>query len=367
MRSRSLILVLAIILGVSTCAGAEAAEDQLRILINQNTADEAWHNLRTNYAEFHRAMRECGATVDRVSIHHITEEMLTGYDILILPLTPFILDDADKTALRSFIRSGGGVLLMIWKDEYFGDNANIDGFTAEYGIRAGGSEYATHFSVADVIQASPLSGPEPAIQVRTLGHFLQIVVDSGEAEGVLQLNHNGHFVGAVSNRRLLLGDGRLVVLGDETIFQNDFIRRADGLAFARNLIRYLASEPSDPDLAIARLGLTAIAAQPGSEIAIDLTVANVGRADAPKKTVSFVIHHYNKSTKTAGEGVSGLLTVEIPALEPGKEYAESRKARIPEDIAAGRYVIVANISAPAIPGETNLANNRRLSKSFKIR
>lgn len=367
MSSRNPILVMAIMVTISIVAVAEEADDELRILINQNTADEAWHNLRTNFAEFHRAMRECGATVDRASIHHITDELLAGYDILILPLTPFMLDDADKSALRSFIRAGGGVLLMAWKDEFFGDNANIEGFTAEYGIRAGLSEYAAQFSVADVIQTAPLSGPEPALQVRTLGHFLQIVIDPAMAEGVLQLAHNGHYVGAVSNQRSLLGKGRLVVLGDETIFQNDFIRRADGLAFARNLIRYLASEPSDPDLAISRLVLTAKGAKPGGEVGIDLAVKNVGRANAPEKQTAIAIHHYDKSTKAAGPEVSSLLTVMIPALEPGEEFKRALTARLPEALEAGRYVIVVTIATPPVPGETNLVNNRRISKPFQIR
>lgn len=342
-----------------------SAEETIRVLFNNNAIMTEETELTDIFGEFIRAMRECGATIDRASIRHLTDELLADYDILIMIVPQMKLADADKEALRRFIAAGGGVLFMVEPYELGFDTDNINSFTRDYGIQSG-SVFLSFFEFGEVIQTSPLAVPEKAEHV-FMGIFSAgLEVTPGESEAAIVDKATGSVLAAYSIKQSILGKGRLVVFGDYFPFFDVLIRERDGLAMGRNLIRYLASDPEVADLAITRMTIKAKGLFPGDIVNVSFTVKNTGDAATGDCSYALTLHAWDKEHKTAGPSLKKLRELPLGVLQAGEEKVFTTHGKLPGDLEPGVYVVKVVVDPKNVSGDKNRENNSRIGKTFTV-
>lgn len=356
-----LVLTLSFTMGIVPTS----AEDTIRVLFNTFAPMTEETELTDVYSELVRAMKECGATMERASIRHLTDDLLAGYDILVMVIPEMKLADPDKEALRRFIAGGGGVLYMLAPYELGYDTDNINGFTWDYGIQAG-SLHLSFFNLGEVLQTSPFARPEKAEYIYMGFISAGLEIKPGDAEAAIVDRSTGSVLAAYSTKQSLLGKGRLVVIGDYLTFSDMLIREKDGLAAARNMIRYLASEPEVADLAVTSMTIKAKGLFPGDSVNISFTAKNIGAKAGVDGGYALTLHAWDKAAKTSGPSLKKLRELSMGALQPGEEKVIKTQGKLPGNLEPGIYVVKVVLDPKGISEDVYRADNSRISKPFTV-
>lgn len=392
---RSIIVFMVILAVLTGAAQAQAVKSNPgRILVNShvysgivfdNESGKSAHGFLAfdQIDEIVRMARQAGHMVDVASIHHLSEQLLASYDVVLMPMPAIMLTSEDIAILRAFIARGGGVGITVASGQVLfaapmnmtpRENISLDMyprlsnmalFTGPYGITFGNN---TRDSVlVSIDQQSPLAGPLMAKNVLMPYGYATLVIDPSKAAAAATLPGLNRVLVAYATDKALLGKGRLVVCGNSFGFFDNFARKNDNLAFMRNMLEYLLSEDATPDYAIISHGITAKKTLPGDTIGVSATVKNVSATAAPATNLSISLYTYNDKTKTAGTLVKKLKSVSVSALAAGAQNVHSSEVRIPGTVQPGAYVIVFAVDPQQTTADTNIANNTRISRKFSIR
>jgi hypothetical protein len=305
-------------------------------------------------------LRAAGYTLQEGSLDYddITDEFLSGIDVLLLidPRTP-LLDDS-KAALRRFLRNGGAILIMAYKWAY-GDKSNLNSFTMDYGLWYGyDRNYDTY---AKVLSTSPLSKPNKceAIGSTELGR-VQVVINSKYAQVVAreEKQFNDIFVALSTSKNL--GKGRLVIIGYDILFFDTRIDKYDNRAFGKNLFSYLAGGGADLKVMVAKIGGINLTA--GSTANLIGKVKNISATTSESTKLSFILSDSTTYPVRPSANTAELKTVTIGALNPNKKIKVKTTAKIPSWILPGDYYLIVVVDPEEETGDIDTSNNYKASK-----
>jgi len=375
MKNRILLSALLIVcLSVGTVADERqaeaAAEEQPLVFLNSNT-DVYQCSFNQAYTTYGRNLRAAGFRTDHGMLWGLSDEFLEGVDILILDSPNFSLLDDDKAALRRFLRNGGGLLVMVFSS--VADLSNLEGFLGDYGIRFGATK--TGGFVADVPAGSPLSGPLPCSKIGATYSSMSPAGNDAVVSGIMFARTNlqiglknadaaamaddGGVLAAVSTSKNL-GNGRLVVIGNDQILQNMFFNKFDNDAFGLNVMTYLAG---GPDLRATLCKFKGRNIRPGSKIKLMAKARNDGTGASEATNVRFFLCTTNTYDGSPPEVVATLGSADLPALDPGKSKKVKIKVRISTSVTPGDYYVIAVVDPDGETSDSNTSNNYKASKN----
>ncbi len=381
----SILLSALLIVCLSVGAGADerqaepAAEEQPLVFLNSNSGAYGCA-FNQAYTAYGRNLRAAGFRTNHGMLWGLTDEFLEGVDILILDSPAFALLDDDKAALRNFLRDGGGLLVMVYNVSVtvsaatipISDLSNLESFLGDYGIRFGATK--TGGFVADVPAGSPLSGPLPCSKIGATysnmplsgneavapGIFLarkNLQIDPSNAEAAAVIG-NGSTLAAISTSKNL-GNGRLVVIGNNQLLENMFFHKFNNDAFGVNIMTYLAG---GPDLRATLCKFKGRNISPGSIVKLTAKARNDGNETSEATIVRFVLCTTNTYDGSPPEVVATLGSVDLPALDPGKSKKVKVMVRIPATVTPGDYYVIAVADPNDTSGDINTSNNWKASK-----
>jgi hypothetical protein len=358
-------LIVSISLLFCVCSLVIHADDKTKQADNKpiiflNTNATVISSFTTSLTKLAADLSAEGYALQEGPLHYddITDEFLSGIDVLLLidARTP-LLDDS-KAALRRFLRNGGALLIMVYKWS-LGDKSNLNSFTMDYGLWYGyDRDYDTY---AKVLATSPLSKPNEceAIGSKSWGK-VQVVIDSKNAETVAreEKQFNDIFVALSTSKNL--GRGRLVLIGYDLLFFNTEINTYDNQAFAKNLFSYLAGGGADLKVMLSKItgkNLTA-----GGTAKLIGKVKNISATASESTKLSFILSDSATYPISPSANTVVLKTVIIGALNPGKRIKVKTTAKIPLSILPGDYYLIVVVDPEDETGDTDTSNNYKASK-----
>jgi len=224
-------------------------------------------------SSFANLIQENGMEVSRLTDPPVTSEKLKGYDVLIAMAPERNYTDSEITAIRDFVKNGGGLLLLgdNWGQEDGGEDYAFNGLAKAFGV-----SYADNLVVADTqhnilfsdyvkvvdVKPSPITGNVSEFYylkgtyIKNTGSsdvlassdadswadsytlteegFSQNngVKESGEASGPLPV------VSAMD-----YGDGKVIFMGSVGTYVNSWIYRTNGWKLGLNYVNWLADRP----------------------------------------------------------------------------------------------------------------------------
>ena len=301
-----------------------------------------------------KRLRAEGYRTNHGKLPGLTDEILDGMDVLILLDPNFVLLDEDKQALRSFLRGGGGLVLMVCQG--YADLSNLGSFLADYGIRF--SPQLSKDTLAGVLSGSPLSGPRVCRQIgyNEEGRVYQLL-DQGNAQAAA-VTASGYIVSSISIHKNL-GSGGIVVIGYDCLFMNMCIDDHDNSAFALNVMDYLTG---GFDLSVGLCKFKGRNVTAGDRVRVTGRVRNVSSRRSEATSVRFVLSSTNTYDGSPPEAVATLGDVYLPALGPGESKKVKKKFRIPSGVAPGDYYVIAVADPDGTSGDANADNNYKASR-----
>jgi hypothetical protein len=353
--TRKLLLLLTaafLLVPLGTVVADESAPAQkLRILVNSNTRDPSFHNLSQGYRLMSKIIGKKGHHIEGASMFGITDEDLEGFDILVLPIPAFSLLDEDKAAIRRFIRSGGGVLILAWSPSH-ADLSNLDSFIADYGIRFGKS--SNGMLISGVPDGSPLSGPNACKRIYSQSGRAFLQVDGSKATIAAQ-TEKGEIFAAVS-RGKNLGKGQLLVVGDDMVFGNNNVVRNDNEAFLLNTLEFLQGG-YDLSVTLSK-AVKAGDVSPGDRIKVVAKIKNLSSSASDAVTVRFILVGSSNATTTAAFETT-LKDVKLSSLAPGKARRVSARIKVPASVGSGAYLLLTVVDPEGEGRDLNPGNNSK--------
>lgn len=339
-----------------------AAKKKPHVFITTNSCSSYINCHATNggYSKFAKNARESGFTIEHGQIMDITDELLESVDIFILATPPFSLDDEDKKALRRFLRRGGSLLVLTYIHDEWDGFSNLDGFLVDYGITFG-KFGGFHSYTANVIPDSPLSGPEPCeiIYNPYTVSFLQLDKKSAQ---VVARTDNGEILAAISLHKNL-GKGRMVVVGADHMFYDNYIGKYDNEAFKTNILYYLYG---GCDLKMLKTKFRGKNLSPGDDVTLIARVKNIGNLESAETVVEFILSDDGEFTARPAASVATLATVDLPPLAAGKAKKIKTKVAIPDSLEPGEYFLFAIADPEGTGNDSNPDNNIKMGKKKLI-
>jgi hypothetical protein len=336
----------------------KSAADKPIIYLNTNAG--TLPSFTGNLSKLAADLRAEGYTLQEGPLDYddITDEFLSGIDVLFLidPKTPLLEDS--KAALRRFLRNGGALLIMVWQF-WYGEKSNLNSFTMDFGLWYGyDRSYDTY---AKVLPASPLSKPSKcdAIGSKEIGR-VQVVINTKYAQVVAreEKQFNDIFVALSISKNL--GKGRLVIIGYDMLFYDTWIETYDNRAFAKNLFRYLAGGGADLKVMLSKITGTNLSA--GSAANIIGKVKNISATESESTSLSFILSDSNTYPVRPSANTAVLKTVTIGALNPNKKIKVKTTAKIPSWILPDDYYLIVVVDPENETGDTDTSNNYKAGK-----
>jgi hypothetical protein len=358
-------LIITIILVLFVCSPSVIADDKPKssadkpvIFLNTNASMSP--SFTTNHTKLAVDLRAEGYTLQEGPLHYddITDEFLSGIDVLFLinPWTPLLEDS--KAALRRFLRNGGAILIMVYKMG-FTDTSNLNSFTMDYGLWYGyDRNYDTY---AKVLATSPLSKPNncDAIGSTEWGR-VQVVINSKYAQVVAkEENQFGDIFVALSTSKNL-GKGRMVLIGYDILFADPRINTYDNRAFAKNLFSYLTGGGADLKVMLSKITGKDLTA--GSTAKLIGKVKNISATASESTKLSFILSDSTTYPVRPSANTAVLKTVTIGALNPGKRVKVKTTGKIPSWILPGDYYLIVVVDPDEETGDIDTSNNYKAGK-----
>ncbi len=219
-------------------------------------------------------------SVDANTTRPYDDELLSGYDVLILktPEEPF--PDAEIDAIDRFVRRGGGLLLVGDHTNLLGMGTHLNALSARHGIRFRYDSVSDGLSGGFVDYVGPRIGrPVGALHVDHLQFMTSCSLQiSGNAEAVLAADEcrrephdyaGSSFFGrrgahpemehgrTVLAAAVRVGRGRIAAFTDSTVWSSFAVFSFDCEKLAMDLVRLLNREPSPYELPIRGLAVAA--------------------------------------------------------------------------------------------------------------
>lgn len=191
-------------------------------------------------------------------------------------------DDLPRASLMAFLRAGGRVAIA---DEL----GEADRFLAMYGIARSAHRPGSDALLLRGNPGLPLgspAAPHPLTDgVRAVVANHPAVLRHAELEPVVVLDGNAALVLAGA-----IDEGRLVAIGDASLFIDNMLRFRDNRRFAANLLRYLAERGGRVYLVTPATKLTGTFGNAkGSALEqLDAWLAKVGRAELPPRALAIL-------------------------------------------------------------------------------
>jgi hypothetical protein len=354
------ISLLLIVCSLSATADVKAKSADNKPIIFLNTNGSMGPSFKDNMRKLASDLRAAGYTLQEGDLHYsdITDEFLSGIDVLILidPYAPLV--DDNKAALRRFLRNGGAVLIMAAATNY-GEKSNLNSFTMDYGLWYGyDRNYDTY---AKVLSTSPLSQPNKCEVIGSLEPFrVQVVIDGKNAQAIAREENQFNDIFAAHSTSKNLGKGRLVVIGYDILFYDIWIETYDNRAFAKNLFSYLVGGGADLKVMVAKIrgkNLTA-----GSTASLIGKVKNISATASESTKLSFILSDSNTYPVLPSANAAVLKTVTIGALNPRKSIKVKTTAKIPSNILPGDYYLIVVVDPDEETGDIDTSNNYKAGK-----
>jgi hypothetical protein len=343
--------------------------EKVKVLIADSEIGNGLFDSHGYYAKFAALAGSNGFAVEGRMVTCFTAEALTGVDILVLPIQARSLADGEIIALQNFIKSGGGILILGYHEDFFrpdgADLASLGRLTATYGIGFGESSISMTAAKAVVVDNSPLSGPKAAGELYSPSGRVKLTVVKGRAVEVAVLESGGILV-ALSTDKKALGKGRLVVCGDASMPSTEGspapIDTADNAAFFMNTLTYLAG---GPDLGISRVKFTGDSVDAGDDLTVITSVKNTGNRGSGAAVLTIMLVGADGESPTAA--MTPLKTSKVKPLPPGTARKYKLKVVIPTGVDPGEYLLFVKVETKNGGADADVSNNSMASrKSLKV-
>jgi thermitase len=274
------------------------------------------------YSEWVANLTERGYVVDAYSADYITPDVLSGYDVFIVPAAVYAYAPDEISAIQDFVLDGGGLLVISEYDPpIYYDPSIYSALTSFAGITwgvismwCGTTHYITPHDVTKGVSTAYFGSSRCELFV------------SSPAEGLIRDSYgNGHILLAVSE----VGAGRVIGISDSETVMDPEIEYVDNLRLANNMIDWLLGTRYEHELTV-RLGAPSYLL-PGESTLLNVTIYNRGLQNETDVELRLLIN--------------GTLTVNttIPLLESDTKYTINYTWTPPSVVA------VYNVTAYAIP------------------
>ncbi len=219
--------------------------------------------------------------VDANTSRPYDDDLLSGYDVLILKTPEEPIPDVEREAIDRFVRRGGGLLLVGDHTNLLGMGTHLNALSARYGIRFRYDSVSDRLTGGFVDAFGPRIGRHVgALHVDHLQFMTSCSLEiSGEAETVLAADDcrrephdyaGSSFFGrrgahpeleqgrTVLAATVRVGRGRIAAFTDSTVWSSFAVFSLDREKLAMDLVRLLNREPSPYERPVR--GLAVIAA-----------------------------------------------------------------------------------------------------------
>ena len=262
---------------------------------------------------FADVLRRNGFSVSKISTKPITYEKLRGYDVLIILSSDGYYTDDEIDAIEKFVKNGGGLLLARtpwrWGDYYasngiakrfgvsFAKGGHVCDATDHYGT---GKKHREEPKISDIKSHEITKGVSSfylptGTYIRYIGSSNVLAYSDSDSWfdefGDDDWGNNIKERDEVSGpfpvlSEMSYGSGRIVFIGSNYAFINDWIEKLDNERLGLNIVKWLA-EPAKPtptpvptpitgpDLSITLLGNTEQVKQLSFDTATEIKICNV--------------------------------------------------------------------------------------------
>lgn len=350
------------LLMVSTTNLAIADDDKPQVFIN--TASSLGYLASTNYGttRFAQIVQAKGFDIDH-GVHPdlVTNSPLDGIDVYVFFAPNFPFTDADKIALRQWVRAGG---ILITSD-YLGES-KISRFLEEFGVEM--SPWVPIARDLYLPSNSPLAGPLSISNGSTKQGLTGKILDSTRSEVIIRYDD-----GTVAMSRTIshAGKGEIIaipclpILFDNTIGGD--INSADNDKIVQNLFSYIynrikgTTDGNDDsyDLTLLKVKFKkGTVFVPGEEIKMIARIRNIGTAVSEDTRVAF----YLKSVGSVPSATFEVASATVAEIKAKKKIKIVKKTFLPEDLDPGTYEVIAVVDPDELTDDANTSNNSATAK-----
>lgn len=339
------------------CSSLSMAQDKPKIFINTNSTVGIFVAVNSGFSQFANIARNLGYTVDHGLHPSIKPEYLEGIDVYILISPPYFLQNSEKVALRQFMRAGGTLILMGWWSLY-----NEDSLALEYGIEF--EDYQIVLTYGAPVAGSPLALPNEVNRTYHKGRRALTVTSPNKAKILAELDDGTAF--AAESLSPNVGKGRFLVLNCVDVFAKQYvggsIELEDNINFTKNLLEYCKGSQ---DLTVTFVKPKGKKPYPGDDITLIAKVKNLGDRTSEETKLTFYLTDdglLDETSASPAEVIKKMVTITVPAIEPGITRKLAAKGKVPSFVSPGSYYLVAEVDPDGTSGDAKPENNVKVAK-----
>lgn len=351
--------LLLILLVSAVVSATPADEDKPRILINTASRVGELFGNNSLLAPLKDLVEQQGFVLEhRLQSDLSTGSPFEGIAVYALFNPNFPITDADKVALRQWVRSGG-ILLM--GDGYI--EVVMDAFAMEFGVAHGVYREFELGKTLELPPNSPLAGPLPVGDTVTSYYRTLMIVDDTRAEAMLK-DDEGNPV--ITRTISFAGKGMIITFGCPYILLDRFksepgLDNEENYKLVQNLFTLIRNKLNENSYDLNLLKVKSKGGSsflPGDEIKFVAKIKNIGAINSEVTNIVFYLENKGPASDISYEIASS----KVPVVKTKKKTKIAKTIFLPDDLLPGTYDVVAVIDPDGETGDADAGNNKAVAK-----